>query len=247
MSDVERTGVVHDEDRLPWLEAVDDEDRRAGSGAGTMVAALIAALVALGLVIGGAFWLRDRGRAGAAGEGELIAAPAGPYKEKPANPGGMKVEGQGDAAYAASTGAELNSAVDIGALPETPIARPNAAKPVEEARATPPAEVAAAKPAPIAPAPVAPARVAPAAVPEAKSLSGGVIQLGAFSSPAKANEAWKSLSGRFGYLKPLTSAVTPVSSGGKTLYRLRASAGGQAGTVCGKLKVAGETCAVVGG
>jgi hypothetical protein len=241
MSDVDRLGTAQDEDRLPWLEAVDDEDHRAGSGAGTIVAALIAALVALGLVVGGAFWLRDRGRDTGGGEGELIAAPAGPYKEKPATPGGMKVEGQGDAAYAASTGAELNAAVDIAALPEAPVARPAATKPAE------PTQTAEAKPAAAPAKPAAPVETAAAVAPEGTKLTGGVIQLGAFSSPAAANAAWKSLSGRFGYLKPLTSAVMPVSSGGKTLYRLRASAGGEAGTVCGKLKVAGETCAVVGG
>lgn len=231
MSDVERPAAGPDEERLPWLEAVDDEDRRRGSGAGTLVAALIAVLVALGLVVGGSFWLRDRARgpSGADGGGELIAAN-GPYKEKPANPGGMKVEGQGDAAYAASAGAELNAAVDIGAVPETPVTTPRAKKGAEPKEAVPAAKAADA-----------------AAAPSGKALSGGVIQLGAFSSAAKANEAWKSLSGRFAYLKPLNSAVTSISTGGKTFYRLRASAGGEAATVCGKLKVAGETCAVVAG
>ena len=34
--------------------------------------------------------------------------------------------------------------------------------------------------------------------------------------------------------------------GGKTYYRLRAAAGGQAPSICSKLKVAGEACTVVG-
>ena len=76
-------------------------------------------------------------------------------------------------------------------------------------------------------------------------MTGGLIQLGAFSSEAKANQAWKTMAARFAYLKPLTSSVTPVKSGGGTLYRLRASAGGDAETICGKLKVAGETCAIL--
>ncbi len=225
MSDVDRATMV-DEDRLPWLEAVDDDEPRGGSGAGTgtLVAALIAALVALGLVVGGVFWLRDRGQPDGTGEGELIAAPAGDYKEKPAAPGGMKVEGQGDAAYAASTGATPNSAIDIAAVPEAP---------VKPAKAAPKA----------ASEPVVKPAVAAAA--PGKTVSGGTIQLGAFSSSAKANEAWKSLSGRFAYLKPYAGAVTPVSIGKSTMYRLRAGVGGEAQTICGKLKVAGETCAVV--
>jgi hypothetical protein len=40
-------------------------------------------------------------------------------------------------------------------------------------------------------------------------------------------------------------SVNTVSVGGKTLYRLRASAGGQASSTCAKLKVAGEACSVV--
>ena len=234
MSDV---GAVHEEDRLPWLEAVDDEEQRSGAGAGTLVVALVAALVALGLIVGGIFWLRDRGTSTGGGEGELIAAAQGPYKQKPAEPGGMKVEGQGDAAYAASTGADLNAAIDISAEPETPVTRTAPATPAKPSGAG--AKVAAAT----AP---APAETPPATAQGSGALAaGGQVQLGAFSSEAKANQAWKSLSGRFAYLKPLTSSVTPVAAGGGTLYRLRANAGGDARTVCGKLKVAGETCAIL--
>jgi hypothetical protein len=43
------------------------------------------------------------------------------------------------------------------------------------------------------------------------------------------------------YLAPLTHSVVPVQSGGKTLYRLRASGPGAA-DICGRLKVAGESC-----
>ena len=231
MSDVDRA-IVADEDRLPWLEPVGEDEPRGsgGAGTGTLVAALIAALVALGLVVGGVFWLRDRGRnADGAGEGELIAAPAGEYKQKPSSPGGMKVEGQGDAAYAASTGADVNSAIDIAAVPEAPVKGAGSTK-------------AERKPAPAPePKPIKPA----VAVAAGKTVAGGTIQLGAFSSQAKANEAWKSLSGRFAYLKPYSGGVTPVSIGKGTMYRLRAGVGGEAQTICGKLKVAGETCAVV--
>jgi aldehyde:ferredoxin oxidoreductase len=52
------------------------------------------------------------------------------------------------------------------------------------------------------------------------------------------------MSGRFTYLAPLTHSVTTVSTGGKTLYRLRAS-GADAASLCGRLRVAGESCVVV--
>jgi hypothetical protein len=235
MSDAER--VLQDEDRLPWLEPVEDEDHRGG-GAGALVVALVAALVALGLVIGGVFWLRDRGQAGAGGgDGELIAAPAGPYKEKPTDAGGMKVEGQGDAAFAASAGADVDAAIDIGAMPEAPVTGAGSVKDTDSAAIVEPTPVPT----------VAPAAAAPSATAGATPAvrTGGVVQLGAFSSAASANAAWKAMAARFAYLKPLTSSVTPVTTGGGTMYRLRATAGSDARTVCGKLKVAGETCAVV--
>jgi hypothetical protein len=235
MSDTDR--LLRDEDKLPWLEPVENDERLRGGGTGAVVAALVAALVALGLVVGGVFWLRDNGPAGlSGGQSEMIAAPAGPYKQKPTEPGGMKVEGQGDAAFTASTGAEVNAAIDIDGVAEAPLSGKGSA----------PAEVAAA---PVAKTPVPTVKVAAAAAPSAPAaaapVTGGLIQLGAFSSEAKANQAWKTMAARFAYLKPLTSSVTPVKSGSSTLYRLRASAGPDAAIVCGKLKVAGETCAVL--
>ena len=72
------------------------------------------------------------------------------------------------------------------------------------------------------------------------------MQLGAYPSEAVANAAWASFSKRFGYLAPLGKSVQPVVAGGKTLYRLRVNAGGanQAADICGRLKVAGESCFV---
>ena len=61
---------------------------------------------------------------------------------------------------------------------------------------------------------------------------------------AAANNAWRALSGRFRYLAPLTHSVIPVQSGGRTLYRLRASGAG-APDICRRLPVAGESCTVV--
>lgn len=110
-----------DEDRLPWLEAVEDEDDGGGVAVGKLVAAVIAALVFIGLVVGGIFWLRDRGPEGS---GELIAAPEGDYKVPAQGPAtdGMTVQGEGDAAYAASQGEEVNSTINPAFGPEAPVA-----------------------------------------------------------------------------------------------------------------------------
>jgi hypothetical protein len=94
--------------------------------------------------------------------------------------------------------------------------------------------------------PAAPAKTETATKTETAPAAGGTIQLGALPSEAAANSAWKSLSGRYAYLASLSHMVVKAEVNGKTYYRLRASAGGQASSVCAKLKVAGEACSVVG-
>lgn len=259
MSDFQRQlGGQADEDRLPWLEPVDDYEDEDGISIGRLIGAVVVGLVALGLIIGGIFWLRNRDSA--AGDGSIIAAPDGPIKERPEDAGGMSVEGTGDVAYGASVGDDVNSTIDLSALPEAPITdapvrsvplpeskAPAAPAPKPAAAPAKPAtvEVVTAKPLAAAPKPVAPKPVAAAKPAPAPSSGGSGIQLGAFSSPALANKAWTQLSGRFSFLAGLDHDLVPVSVNGSTLYRLRANANGQAGTICAKLKVAGEACTVV--
>lgn len=222
MTDEARDATPGDEDRLPWLEAVEDGDEGQGPPIAKLIGAIVIGLVAIGLVVGGLFWLGNRNRD--EGTGEIIAAPEGDYKVRPDQPGGMEVAGSGETAQAASEGAEPKGQLNTDAVSEVPVARP----------ATPPA----------------PGR-APAAVPAtqpasqgAGPASGAVIQLGAFSSQAAASTAWTALSARFRYLAPLRHSVLPVQSGGRTLYRLRAS-GPDADGLCRRLRVAGEDCALV--
>ena len=216
---------VGDEDRLPWLEAVEEEE---GGGDGPSVAKLIAAivigLVAIGVIVGGLFWLGNRGEPGA--NGEVIAAPEGEYKVRPDDPGGMNFSGEGDVAAAASTGQTPQGNLNVNAVSEPPVTQ------------APPAPAPA--PAPPPPAP----RPAPAPAPP-PAASGPTIQLGAFSSQASANRAWSALSGRFRYLAPLSHNVVSAQVGGRTLYRLRAR-GPDAAGICRRLQVAGEACSVVG-
>lgn len=228
--------ALDEEDRLPWLEAVDEDERSDGPGAAKLIAFVVIGLVAIGLIVGGLFWMGNRAGqpGGVDGEPEVIAAPEGDYKVKPGDPGGMKVEGAGDTAFAASEGADPRGAINVDAVPETPITPAPKAQP-----APAPAPIAAAPKAAPAPAPKASAPAAPAA-----AGGGASIQLGAFSSQAGANNAWKALAGRFKYLAPLSQSVTSTTAGGKTLYRLRASGPG-AKELCGRLRVAGESCVAV--
>ena len=245
MTDIDRDGLdLRDEDRLPWLEAVDDEDGEEGVSPVRVAAFVLAALVLLGLVIGGIYWMQNRKAPPAAGEGALIAAPQGDYKMKPTEPGGMAVEGKGDTTFAASEGQAPTGRIDLDAVAEDPVAAraaPRGAAPAPAPKAAKVASASVAGPATrLAPAPAKLRAAAPA------GAAGSVIQLGAFGSEATANGAWKSLSGRFAYLAPLTPTVSVATVGGKTYYRLQADAGAGARDVCGRLKVAGENCLIVG-
>jgi hypothetical protein len=224
---------LDDGDRLPWLEAVEDDDVAEGPSMAKLVAFVVVGLVTIGLIVGGLFWIGNRGTSGS-GEPELIAAAEGDYKVKPDEPGGMTVEGEGDSAFAASAGADPKGAIDMNAVPETPVTA--APMPQPAPSATPQEQLIP------APAPTNAPAATPA--PATPATGGSSVQLGAFSSQAGANAAWKALSGRFAYLAPLSHSVTPVTSGGKTLYRLRAS-GPNAKNLCGRLRVAGESCVAV--
>ncbi|MDB5715038.1 MAG: hypothetical protein JWO15_2435 [Sphingomonadales bacterium] len=242
MSDTDRgTLPLNDEDRLPWLEAVDDEDGGRVS-TGKLAGFVIAALIALGLVIGGVWLLRHHGPT-PHGDGKLIAAQEGDYKVRPDSPGGMKVEGQGDSAFAASEGAEANGKIDLNATAETPVASGKAG--LAKATGTPAAKVATTTLAASGGKLVAAPPTKAGGSTGAAAVSGSLVQLGSFNSDAQASAAWVKLTKRFAYLAPLNKSVESANVDGTTFYRLRANAGGDAGTICGKLKVAGENCMVV--
>ncbi|HEY0148938.1 MAG TPA: SPOR domain-containing protein [Allosphingosinicella sp.] len=229
MTDIRADANTLEDDRLPWLEAVEEDDAGDGPSPLKMIVGVLIALAAIGAVIAGLFWLNNRsgGDGMASGEPELIQAPAGDYKQKPDQAGGMQVEGEGSTAFAASEGVDPKGAINTNAAAEAPMTQAPAAQPQPQQ--------------PSAPAPKAEQPAAAAPAPAAPAAGGASIQLGAFSSQAGATAAWKAMSARFRYLAPLTHSVVPVQSGGKTLYRLRASGPGAA-DICGRLKVAGESC-----
>jgi cytoskeletal protein RodZ len=232
MTDIRATDDLKqsDEDRLPWLEAVEEEDRGDGPTAAKLIAFVVIGLVAIGLIVGGLFWLGNRGsEAGPGGEPELIAAADQPYKRRPDEAGGMKVDDKASTSLAASEGSDAKGNIDVTAVAEAPmVGGPKA----PQQPATQPKQPA---PAPAAPAPTQQQPAAPAAG------GGATVQLGAFPNGAAAERAWKALSGRFAYLAPLTHSVVVANVNGKTYYRLRASGPGAAG-ICARLKVAGEQC-----
>lgn len=221
----------YDDQSLPWLEAVENEDGPRAISARKMLVALLLVLLAGAIVAGTMFWLGRQDPA-VSGAPELIRAEPGPYKVKPTDPGGLDVAGDSETAYSTSAGEDPDSALDVRKLPEDmtplPVVTPQQAAPPKPA---PPKE---AKPAPaeLAAAPAAP--------------SGPTIQLGAYASTVKADTAWKLLSGRFPEVAALNKAVVTATVGGKSVYRLRASGSSeQTRAACAALRAAGESCLVV--
>jgi hypothetical protein len=94
MTDTRADDPALEEDRLPWLEAVEEDDEKEGPGAAKLIAFVVIGLVAIGLIVGGIFWMGNRERTPEGGEPEVIAAAEGDYKVKPSDPGGMKAEGR---------------------------------------------------------------------------------------------------------------------------------------------------------
>jgi hypothetical protein len=210
---------------LPWLEEVEDEDGPRGFSAGKMLAALLVVLVAAGIVAGTFFWLGRSDPADGGGPPELIRAPEGPYKIKPADPGGLDVAGESETAFETSAGQDVDAQLDTSGMPQAQFPQP-------EPKKIPPGETKAPVAAEPAPAP--------------SGGSGTTIQLGAYRNTAQAERAWSALSARFPNLSGLSKIVVPYSAGGSSGFRLRAgaSSSAEAQQVCRALQAAGESCFV---
>jgi hypothetical protein len=228
-----------DDDRLPWLETV-EEDYREGPSIWRILLLIVLGLAVLAAVLFGFWWYQKQ--QGLTGNGQLINAQEGDYKVPDAE-GGMTVEGVGQVAYSTGEGAVTNASVNLGAAPEAPVE----GKAAPKATATPVTGTATATVAVPASGGRLEARApAIAAAPASNAGSGALIQLGAFPDQQGADAAWGRLSKRFSYLAPLGKSIERGDKDGKAVYRLRVNAGSnlQAKEICGKIQAAGERCYV---
>jgi cell division septation protein DedD len=215
------------DEQLPWLQPVEDEDEPRGLSARKMLAALVVVLLAALLVAATFFWLGRRDAA-VSGPPEVIHAPAGPYKVKPPNPGGLDISSSSESAFETSAGEDRDAQLDTSKLAEDSAAKPS---PEQQSKAAP-AEPAKAE---------APKAEVPAQ-PKTTGGTGSVIQLGAFANQAQAERAWTALSARFPNIAAMNKMIVPFAGG----IRLRAGAGSaaEAKQACDTLKAAGENCFV---
>ena len=208
---------LDDEERLPWLESVDDDDEDEGSDTGRLVMLLIAGLVVLAAVVGGIWWATHRDAdTELVADGSVVPAPAAPYQEAPQDPGGKTFAGTGDTSYSVSEGKTVTPRLQSEPAPK-------------------PSVDLAAKPA---------AGPAPASSP---APSGVGVQVGAYTSQASAEAGWTRLSQQYaGVLSGVKHRVVEGRADIGTVYRLQALAGDTAGAdaLCGRLKAAGAACQV---
>ena len=214
------------DEQLPWLEAVDDEDGPRGVPARRMLAALLVVLLAVALVSATFFWLGRRNGGDTGGAPELIKAEPGPYKVKPADPGGLDVAGESETAFETSAGEDKDAQLDLSKVREAQVTPP----PKEEPKRIPPNETKE---------PVPAQTETP---PKPTGGTGSVVQLGAFANKAQAERAWSALSARFPSVAAMNKMIVPFPGG----IRLRAGAASPADAkqVCQTLKAAGENCFV---
>lgn len=218
--------ALDEDDSLPWLESGDEALEDEPSDTGRMIGLVLMGLVALAAIVGGIWWATHRtADPELVADGSTIEAPAAPFKEAPQDPGGKTFDGTGDSSFAVSEG-------------ETRPAR------LGEGDGAPPPKPSI----DLAPAPAvkasAPAAAASGAAPAA--ASGGVgVQVGAYSTRAKAEEGWTRLSSN-----PALSGVRHRVVEGQadigTVYRLQAVAADRdaANALCSRLKAAGIACQV---
>lgn len=259
-----------DDGTPPWLAEAEPEPRgRTVMPRARLFGGVAVLLGLLAVVIAGLVYLVTRERTGPSAatvdpaDVPLIEALPGPVKVPPDSPGGKIYEGADQSIYTAGAGLETQgTAIDLGALPEEPMARPGTEAAGDPALpgTIPPPEDAVDAPAPASLPPVViklppkpqPARVEPAAPPAATpapppAAGTAALQLGAFSTSANANAAWQDYAGRFGYLAGLGKRVVKIERNGETLYRLLATGVADkaaAADLCARLKVAGEACLV---
>ena len=190
-------------------------------------------LVALAVLVGAIWYVANRGAgSGPAPDGSLIVAPATPYKERPASPGGKTFAGTGDTSYAVGEGKEIEG--HLATTDPTPLA----AVPLPTAAASSSPSVSEGpKPAP------KPSATTP---PDAGLPAGTAVQVGAYSTRADAEAGWRRLTGQTDALSGVSYRVTLGRADIGTVYRLQAAGGDKAGAqaLCGKLRAAGIACQV---
>ena len=210
-----------DTDNLPWLES-DAVDEDAGGLDIAQVLGFAGGLILLLAVVVSAVWYVSNRSAGAevVADGSVIAAPEGPIKTRPDNPGGKEFAGTGNVAPLVGEGGTREAVVA-----EKTVTAPT---PTPGPKLTP------------SPSASATATAAPEAV------SGVGVQLAAYGTRARAEQGWSDLSRRTDALAGVKYRVVEGKVDIGTVFRLQAVAANraEADKLCAALKADGLDCQV---
>ncbi len=229
--------ALDDDERLPWLDADDDDDAEEADG-GRIFGLVVLGLIALATIVGGIWWSTHRNPdTTLIADGSTIAAPSEAYKEAPKVPGGKTFDGTGNTAFAVSEGQDRPG--KLGEAPPPASAAGNGApRPGFDLGKAP-----AGAPLPPGKAPVA-AASAPAAA--AAPATGPAVQVGAYSTRATAEAGWSRLAQQYSALSGMRYRIVEGKADIGTVFRLQAVPGDAAAAqaLCNRLKSAGLACQV---
>ncbi len=204
-------------DSLPWLESDEDDADAGGLDAGQIMLFAAGLVALLAVVVGGVWYVSNRAAGGdVVADGSVIAAPEGPVKQRPDDPGGKEFAGTGNVAPLVGEGGSRPAVVADGPAPAaTPVAKPTVS-------------------------------TVPVAVPAAGDVPGIGVQLAAYGTRARAEQGWSDIVRRTDALTGVKYRVVEGKVDIGTVYRLQAVAGSraEADRLCAALKADGVDCQV---
>lgn len=244
-----------DEDRLPWLEPYRESGKPGSPLSRRGVSRPVAVGAAMGLAFAaaaGGYWLGQRDSAGEPQPSATVALPtprpepvqvaesslpaAEPDSTKPEAPQVQKVD---DQPAPAKPDAAKPAPVKKAARPKRPERKKVRSAGTQQSRLN---SVRAAQ--------ERQARSRPWPKMPSPGPAGQVIQLGAFSTPTRANNAYYQRIARYPVLTTMPKVVVPVVTkpDGRILYvlRLGTTSRQQSKTVCRNLRASGDHCLVIG-
>lgn len=221
--------LADNEERLPWLSGDDEETAPRRVDSGRLLGFALLLLTVGAIVLGGLWWAMNRTQVGGQpADGSIIAAPAGPYRTKPVNPGGKVHEGTGDTSFAVGEGQRREGQVATRNVPPPPPA------PASTASASAGLSSPAASPKPSS-------RPDPTV-----SVPGVGVQVGAYARRDQAEAGWATLTRQTEALSGLRHRVVEGQADIGTVFRLQAVTPDRASAnaLCAALRADGLPCQV---
>ncbi|NQX95530.1 MAG: SPOR domain-containing protein, partial [Erythrobacter sp.] len=171
-------------------------------------------------------------------DGSLIEAPEGPYKERPEEAGGKQFVGTGDVAPWVGHGEAPDSRMADAAGAGSGDQNLNVTMPAIDGAPTAASQVASNSPDPQTAPPPAPT--------PPQEVEGVGVQVGAYSSRARAQTGWRTLQRQSSALSGVKNRIIEGQSDGGSVFRLQAVAPtlAEANALCRTLRSQGLDCQV---